>query len=90
MFRGQALDDSALVRFGKSLGELEMLPEPNKRASAFPEIFELTNVRPDGSLVEFDEDQSVFLRGAERWHTDSSYRAVPCLASMLYAVEVPD
>lgn len=90
VFPEQHIEDGDQVAFGRAFGALEILPEPEKRKKAHPEIFDLTNVRPDGALVDFDESQSVFLRGTERWHTDSSYREIPCLASMLYAVEVPD
>lgn len=87
--RGLELSGAELIAIGRALGELEILPEPDKRNPDHPEIFDLTNVRPDGQIVDFDEPQAVFLRGTERWHTDSSFREIPCLSTMLYAVEVP-
>lgn len=89
VFRGQEIDASQLVELGSAFGDLEILPEPDKRHPTHPEIFDLTNVRPDDRIVDFDEPQAVFLRGTERWHTDSSFRDIPCLCTMLYAVEVP-
>jgi alpha-ketoglutarate-dependent 2,4-dichlorophenoxyacetate dioxygenase len=89
VFRGHELTPAQFVQLGRTFGELEILPEPDKRHPDHPEIFNLTNVRPDGTLVEFDEPQAVFLRGTQRWHTDSSFRAVPALCTMLYAKEVP-
>jgi alpha-ketoglutarate-dependent taurine dioxygenase len=89
VFRGQEVSPAQLVALGKAFGELEMLPEPEKRNADYPEIFNLSNVKPNGDIVEFEEPQAVFLRGTERWHTDSSFRDIPCLCTMLYAVEVP-
>lgn len=89
VIRATPLTDGQLVSFGAAFGELELLPEPEKRDPEHPEIFNLSNVRPDGDLTEFEEPQAVFLRGTERWHTDSSYRESPCLASILHAREIP-
>lgn len=89
LFRGQDLTDAEFVAFCRLFGELEILPEPEKRHPAHPEIFDLSNVRPDGSLTPNDDPQAVFLRGTSRWHTDSSFRRVPCLATILYALDVP-
>ena len=89
VFRAGPISATELVRLGRSFGELEILPEPEKRHPEHPEIFNLTNVRTDGQLVEFDDPQAVFLRGTQRWHTDSSFREIPALCTMLYAVEVP-
>ncbi len=89
LFRDQDLTDAAFVRFCRLFGDLEILPEPDKRHPEHPEIFNLTNVRADGSLTPQDDPQAVFLRGTGRWHTDSSFGEVPCLATALYAVEVP-
>lgn len=89
VFRGTEIKAAQLVQLGRAFGELEILPEPDKRDPDHPEIFNLSNVRPDGQIVTFDEPQAVFLRGTQRWHTDSSFRAVPALCTMLYAVEVP-
>lgn len=87
--RGLDLSGAELVSIGRALGDLEILPEPDKRNPDHPEIFDLSNVRPDGQIVDFDEPQAVFLRGTERWHTDSSFREIPCFSTMLYAIEVP-
>ena len=89
LIRGQQISAAQLVSIGRAFGELEILPEPDKRHPDHPEIFNLSNVRPDGDVVEFDEPQAVFLRGTERWHTDSSFREVPALCTILSAVEVP-
>ena len=59
VFRGRAIEAAELVAIGRAFGELEILPEPDKRHPVHPEIFDLTNVRPDGRLVAFDEPQSV-------------------------------
>jgi len=88
VFRGVEISPAELVNLGRAFGDLEILPEPDKRHPDHPEIFNLTNVGPDGELVHFDDPQSVFLRGTQRWHTDSSFRTIPALCTMLYAVEV--
>ena len=89
IFRGRPISAADLVSLGRAFGELEVLPEPEKRHPDHPEIFNLSNVRPDGEIVTYDEPQSVFLRGTQRWHTDSSFREVPALCTMLYGVEIP-
>jgi len=89
LFRDGPIGREGFVALGQAFGVLEILPEPDKRDPDHPEIFNLSNVRPDGEIVEFDEPQAVFLRGTQRWHTDSSFRAIPCLCTMLYAVEIP-
>jgi alpha-ketoglutarate-dependent taurine dioxygenase len=89
LFRDQKLSDAAFVDFCRNFGALELLPEPEKRHPDHPEIFNLSNLKPDGSLTHHDEPQAVFLRGTARWHTDSSFREIPCLATVLYAITVP-
>ena len=90
IFRDLTLDAGQLVALGRAFGELEILPEPDKRHPEHPEIFNLSNVGGDGQVVSFENPQSVFLRGTERWHTDSSFREIPCLCTMLLAREVPE
>jgi alpha-ketoglutarate-dependent taurine dioxygenase len=83
LFRDQELDEEQQIAFSRGLGELELHPEKLKQKATHPEIFDLSNVREDGRL---DDPLGT---GTERWHTDSSYREVPCSLSILYAVEVP-
>lgn len=90
VFKDLDLTASDFVGLGRLFGGLEILPEADKRHAVHPEIFNLTNVRPDGEIVDYDEAQAVFLRGTQRWHTDSSFREIPCLCTMLYALQVPD
>jgi alpha-ketoglutarate-dependent 2,4-dichlorophenoxyacetate dioxygenase len=90
VLKESALKSETFVGLAASMGNLEILPEAEKRNTEFPAIFDLTNVGEDGHIVQFDEPQSVFLRGTERWHTDSSFREIPCLCTLLNAVEVPE
>ncbi len=89
LLRDRELSAQEFLAFCGTFGALEVLPEPDKRHPDHPEIFNLTNVRADGSVTPPEDPQAVFLRGTSRWHTDSSYRAQPCLATALYAREVP-
>ncbi|MSP67693.1 MAG: TauD/TfdA family dioxygenase [Alphaproteobacteria bacterium] len=87
LFRGQRLDDAALVRFSRRFGELDAVP-PNEVAKIFikdyPEISVISNVKgtdgkPIGSLGAYESE----------WHTDMSFMDVPPKASALYSLEVP-
>ena len=41
--RGEVIEPAQLVSIGRAFGELEILPEPDKRHPDHPEIFNLTN-----------------------------------------------
>ncbi len=88
LLRGLDLKAEAYLRFCRAFGALELLPEPEKRHPDHPEIVRLSNRKPDGSLTAAADEQAVFLRGTSRWHSDSSFRKIPCLATALYALEV--
>ena len=45
LMRGEEISPPRLVELGRAFGELEILPEPEKRHPDHPEIFDLTNVR---------------------------------------------
>jgi taurine dioxygenase len=89
VFRGQKLDEAALVAVSRQFGELEPPPASGTRRAGdggittHPEIWVISNVvengRPIGALGY----------GEAEWHTDMSYIDTPPTASLLYAVEIP-
>jgi taurine dioxygenase len=87
VFPRQAVPDHGLLEFSRLLGELDLPPnQENGRQSApgHPEIYVVSNIKdaaglPIGALGD----------GEAAWHTDMSYAAVPPLASMLVAREIP-
>ena len=50
----------------------------------------LSNLRADGSLWPHKSNHGLFLAGNRGWHTDSSCKRVPAIASILAAHQVPD
>lgn len=89
LFRGQAIDDAAHIRFSRHFGELEIFPEPDQRSSRHPEIFRVANTNEAGELRALEDPVSVYLTIVENWHTDSAYRAIPSLGAVLHALAVP-
>ncbi len=88
LFRGQGFTDDSQILFSERIGPLE------KNITATfgndrPEISKLSNINPDGTLLEKGSDGAVFLKGNSVWHTDSSFKVVPALGSALSAREVP-
>lgn len=90
LFRNQDITDDDLVRFSSRFGELELSPagewdaRGGSSAPAHREIWVISNViengKPIGSLGA----------GEAEWHTDMSYVANPPIASVLYALEIPE
>ena len=89
-FREQHLSDAQLVAFSLQFGPLEEFPEKDKTKEKI-EVYHVANVSLAGEQLPRTDPRVIFQRNNARWHTDSSYRFVPSLASILYGVEVlPD
>ncbi len=87
VFRGQDLTDEQHIAFSRRFGELEKTSFTI--ASTNPYIYRLANVDDDGNVLEPDAIKRTFLEVNGRWHTDSSFREIPALGSLLSAKEVP-
>ncbi len=84
VFPDQNLGEDAQIAFARRFGEIELLrPESDQKA------VEISNKKPDGSVVAADEYHYKVLRGNEGWHTDSSYMPLAAKASVLSAQVVP-
>jgi taurine dioxygenase/alpha-ketoglutarate-dependent 2,4-dichlorophenoxyacetate dioxygenase len=86
-FRDQHLEPEQQVAFSRQFGELEVFPEADKTKEA-PVIYHVANVSTDGELLGSRHVQSIYQKVNARWHTDSSYRSIPSLASIMYGIEV--
>jgi taurine dioxygenase len=82
--RGQSLSPQAHIAFSRIFGELEIHVLNEYHKTDYPEIFELSNIGPDGRPNAVHPD-----RGTLFWHTDASWRAIPALATILYGERVP-
>ena len=80
VFPGQTLTREQQYVFAANFGDVE--PHGNKHR---PVAHVISNLGSDGNPV----DRSSSPVSNYRWHTDKSYRAVPPLSTMLYAVEMP-
>jgi alpha-ketoglutarate-dependent 2,4-dichlorophenoxyacetate dioxygenase len=86
-FRDQRLTDEQLMTFSVQFGPLEAFPEQDKTKGKI-EVYNVANVSPEGEHLAVEDPRVIFQRNNARWHTDSSYRFEPSLASILYGIEV--
>ncbi len=88
VFPDQPITDAEHVTFTRNFGEIEIFHQKIIRSNRMPEIFRVSNVDDDNNLMppEHPTVQQVSL--AQLWHTDSSYRTLPCVGSLLHGVEV--
>lgn len=87
VFRGQDITDEQQVAFSARFGELERTTFTV--ATDNPYIYKLSNIDADGDVLPPDNAKRTFLVVNARWHTDSSFRENPAMASALSAREVP-
>lgn len=90
LFRGQTLDDEAQIAFSRRFGPLETTIRTVVSHGRYrPEISNLANVDAEDRLIPRGDRRNLFNAGNQMWHTDSSFKRVPALASLLSGREVP-
>jgi taurine dioxygenase len=85
-FRGQRLDDNALVTFSRRFGDLDMAPTPapgERMVVTLPEVAVISNIVVEGKAVGSLGNSELV------WHQDMSYNELPPKASLLYGLETP-
>ncbi len=82
VFRDQEIGEADQVRITRRFGEPDEYALSEYRLDGYPEILLVSNVQQDGRNLGLAD-------AGTTWHTDSSYLAIPPLATMLYAREVP-
>jgi alpha-ketoglutarate-dependent 2,4-dichlorophenoxyacetate dioxygenase len=90
LFRGQWIDDTSQIAFSQRFGPLETtIRTIASQARTLPEISNLANVDAEDRLIPSGDKRNLFNAGNQMWHSDSSFKRVPALASLLSAHEVP-
>ena len=87
VFRGQKLDVEAQARFARYFGDTSETQAPDERSMKHnPDrrVLLITNIRENGRPVGFLPD------GELQFHSDSAFLDRPLMATVLYAVEIPD
>src|SRR6195952_4753180 len=88
LFPGQHVTDAEHVAFTRYFGTPEVFHQKIIRSERLQEIFRVSNVDEDGILMPPDHPVTQQLSLAQFWHTDSSYREIPCTGALLHGVEV--
>lgn len=81
-FRNQQLTPELLAAFSACFGELDIHHMTEHVFPHLPQVRVLSNAKRDGKAVGIT-------RGGMHWHSDLSYKPVPALVTLLYAVECP-
>ena len=92
VFSDQHLTDATQMAFSERFGPLEFtLKATGKEDRLHPQLVDLSNVDPDHDdrLMGWDDRRMVYQSGNQLWHTDSSFKPVPAMASLLSGREVP-
>jgi alpha-ketoglutarate-dependent 2,4-dichlorophenoxyacetate dioxygenase len=88
LFRNQDVTDDVQAAFSRAFGPLERVKIGSVGAGTF--YSRLHNIAADGTLVSETHQQALTARANQLWHTDSSFKATPALASVLSARIAPD
>ena len=87
VFRNQTIADDIQVAYSRAFGPLELTKVASVGANSF--YSRLTNVGPQGEIVPLDHRQVLIAKANALWHTDSSFKKTPALASVLTARVLP-
>ena len=84
--RDQTLEIDDFLEYSRRFGAVAPHPSKSTRHPEYPELtlLGINKFRPDGTL-----NNEIYRRGAEGFHTDGSYEAVPYKATQLYAIAIP-
>ncbi len=86
--RDASLKDEDHIRFSRAFGPLELPPGISRRAIA-PELYDVTNLGPDGEIMPPNPAMAGFAKGFEKFHTDSSFNDLSTKWSLLLGHQTP-
>src|SRR5438874_8938932 len=92
VFHDQRLRDEPQMAFSRRFGPLEETIKATGRENRLhPNLVDLSNTDPDhdGRLMDWTDRRMLYQSGNQLWHTDSSFKPVPAMASLLSGREVP-
>jgi alpha-ketoglutarate-dependent 2,4-dichlorophenoxyacetate dioxygenase len=92
VFPDQRLTDEEQMAFSRRFGPLEItINSIGQERRLHPNLVDLSNVDPseEGRLIDWSDRRMLYQSGNQLWHTDSSFKTVPAMASLLSGREVP-
>jgi alpha-ketoglutarate-dependent 2,4-dichlorophenoxyacetate dioxygenase len=92
VFHDQQLEDEQQIAFSRQLGALEqatgdIMSGKDRRLSM--DLNDISNVDKHGELLPRDDRRRLFGLGNMLWHSDSSFKEVPAMYSLLSARKIP-
>ena len=92
VFHNQRFTDEQQMAYSRRFGPLEETIKATGRENRIhPNLVDLSNTDPErgGTLMDWTDRRMMYQSGNQLWHTDSSFKPVPAMASMLSGREVP-
>ena len=87
IFRGQVVTDETQLAFSRRFGPLEITKVGSQGAGT--NLVILSTIDENGKVVPADHRLSLRNKANQLWHTDSTFKRVPALASVLSARIIP-
>jgi alpha-ketoglutarate-dependent 2,4-dichlorophenoxyacetate dioxygenase len=92
VFHDQRLTDEQQMAFSRRFGPLEVTIKSIGQESRLHEnLVDLSNLDPDhdDKLMDWSDRRMIYQSGNQLWHTDSSFKPTPAMASLLSGRDVP-
>ena len=87
VFRGQEVTDETQLAFSRRFGPLEVTKVGSLGAGT--NLVILSTIDENGNVVPADHRLALRNKANQLWHTDSTFKRVPALASVLSARVIP-
>ncbi len=90
--RTQGVSDDDHIRFSRAFGPLELPPKLGRFNAARRlrgELFDASNLDANGEIIPYMSDARKLAKGAEKFHSDSSFNKLPTKWSLLLGHLVP-
>jgi alpha-ketoglutarate-dependent 2,4-dichlorophenoxyacetate dioxygenase len=90
--REAEISDEDHIRFSRAFGPLELPPRmagTHARRRLRAELFDASNLDANNEIIPYDSEKRRLAKGAERFHSDSSFNSLPTKWSLLLGHIVP-
>ncbi|MGC2086344.1 MAG: TauD/TfdA family dioxygenase [Bradyrhizobium sp.] len=88
VLRDQDVSDDVQLAFSRRFGQPEVTKVGSQGTGTYFVV--LSTIGPDGSAVPPDHRMALRAKANQLWHTDSSFKRLPALASVLSARIIPE